>query len=104
FIWHRRWTWSDRHDTVGTGARLVRFHLTNGVVSLAGNLMVMALLVNLGRMHYLAANGIAVLICSVANFVLSDRLVFVTVASVGLLLSAGSTDAKAADLNPAASQ
>ena len=41
FSWHVRWTWADRPiSRAGLISRLVRFHVTNGVVSLAGNVAV----------------------------------------------------------------
>jgi putative flippase GtrA len=78
FFWHERWTWADRTHSLPAGrtGRLVRFHLTNGAVSILGNLALMQALV--GRMHvpYLAANAIAIALCSVLNFLAADRLVF----------------------------
>lgn len=56
---------------------LVRFHLTNGLVSYAGNLALMRLLVEGAHMPVLAANGIAVVCCSILNFLLADRWAFV---------------------------
>lgn len=39
FAWHERWTWRDRPvHARGRILRLWRFHATNGLVSLAGNL------------------------------------------------------------------
>jgi putative flippase GtrA len=77
FLWHERWTWRDRP---GRGrarlARLGRFHVVNGGVSLAGNLLLMPLLVRGGGLPVLAANGVAVLACAAVNFVGADRLVF----------------------------
>lgn len=75
FLWHERFTWPDRAGEPSL-ARLAKFNLTTGIVSIAGNLALMTLLVNLARLHYLVANGIAIAICSVANFLISDRFVF----------------------------
>jgi putative flippase GtrA len=74
FFWHERWTWADR-PTTGRArmARFVRFHATNGIVSIAGNVGIVTLLAGL---HPIAATTIAVLICSVVNFTAGDRLVF----------------------------
>jgi putative flippase GtrA len=74
FFWHERWTWADR-PVAGRDrlTRLVRFHLTNGLVSIAGNLAIVFLLSPVGL---LAANAIAVLVCSLVNFAAGDRLVF----------------------------
>ena len=59
FFWHSRWTWADRAvrpaDLVG---RLVRFNLTNGAISIIGNLVVMAALVELVKTHYLVAQRV----------------------------------------------
>jgi putative flippase GtrA len=78
FLWHERWTWAER-ATKGLPAlatRLGRFHLTNGVLSIAGNLLLMRLLVGCFGMHYAAANLLAIAACSVLNFFAGDRLVF----------------------------
>ena len=75
FLWHQRFTWADRPAGMGW-ARFVRFNLTTGVFSIAGNLALMRLLVDASGLPYLAANGIAIATCSVANFLMSDRLVF----------------------------
>jgi putative flippase GtrA len=98
FIWHERFTWADRVvaqsinkqgepirtarrvGSVGLSPavvrRLFRFHLANGAVSILGNLAIMKVLVGLEHMNYLLANLIAIAICSLANFVLSDQWVF----------------------------
>ncbi len=78
FFWHERWTWIDRtrHNTKGVIGRLVRFHLSNGLISIGGNLALMWLLVSQLHMHYFIANLIAIGSCSVVNFLASDRLVF----------------------------
>jgi putative flippase GtrA len=56
--------------------RLARFNLSTGAVSIAANLLLMRLLV--GRLHvqYLLANLLSIAAASVANFLLSDLLVF----------------------------
>jgi putative flippase GtrA len=84
FIWHRRWTWRDR-DSAGkadgsnpTKALKVflRFNLTTGAISIAGNLLCMKLLVGEVGLGILRANLAAIGFCSLLNFVVSDRLVF----------------------------
>jgi putative flippase GtrA len=79
FAWHQRWTWRDR--PIGSrraGAwRLARFHALNGAISMAGNLAIMALLTPL-RIDPIAANAIAIAVCSLVNFAASERLVFKT--------------------------
>ena len=76
FAWHVRYTWRDRSDEGGMLGRLVRFHLSNGAVSMAGNLALMPVLVQGARMPVVAANAVAVLACSVVNFLLGDGWVF----------------------------
>jgi putative flippase GtrA len=57
-------------------SRLVRFHLSNGLVSMVGNLVLMRVLVHELRLPVLVANGIAILCCSVVNFCLGDLWAF----------------------------
>jgi len=78
FLWHERFTWRDRRTrTWGQSlARFARFNATNGAVSIVGNLVIMRALVGGLRMNYVVANLTAVAVCSVANFLLSDWLVF----------------------------
>ena len=77
FIWHERWTWAYRGLNLrGLPGRLLRFNLSNGLISIVGNLVLMQILaVQLG-LHYIVANLGAILVCSLLNFVVSDRLVF----------------------------
>ena len=39
FVWHERWTWLERTklSAGGVTGRLIRFHLANGSISIAGN-------------------------------------------------------------------
>ena len=77
FLWHERWTWRDRPVTGRARlGRLWRFHAVNGFVSLAGNVLLMRLLVGTLGVPPLAANVIAVIACSLINFSGSDRIVF----------------------------
>jgi putative flippase GtrA len=74
FLWHERFTWP-RSDA-GSWTRFLKFNLTAGAFSIAGNLILMSLLSGVGRMNYLLANAISITACSVFNFVVSDRFVF----------------------------
>ncbi len=82
FVWHEQYTWADRTKLGQASswrsslARLVRFNLTNGAVSILGNLALMKVMVGLGHINYLLANGIAITLCSVANFLVSNEWVF----------------------------
>ena len=79
FLWHERWTWRDRPVSGRARlARLGRFHLLNGLVSIVGNLVLMRLLVGEAGMPPLAANLISVLACAIVNYFASDRIVFDT--------------------------
>ena len=77
FVWHEFWTWSDRPSSGGErAARLWRFHVSNGLLSIAGNVLLMRLLVGTLGLHYMLANVIAIASLAVANFVLSELYVF----------------------------
>jgi putative flippase GtrA len=99
FVWHERFTWADRTERTikqeqkahslrrdcggsrvrfypGFFRRLWRFHLANGAVSILGNLAMMKILVGSAHMNCLMANAIAIAVCSLANFWLSDQWVF----------------------------
>ena len=98
FVWHEQFTWADRikpdrikPDRIkldcfkpqGTAPswrqslpRFLRFNLTAGAVSIVGNLALMKVMVGEGHMNYLAANAIAITLCSIANFLVSDEWVF----------------------------
>lgn len=78
FLWHGRFTWRDRPAACGLQslARFAKFNATNGAVSVGGNLLIMRALVGEWRVNYLIANLMAVTVCSLANFLLSDRFVF----------------------------
>jgi putative flippase GtrA len=81
FVWHLRWTWCERsgHQRVGresTAVQCWRFHLSNGLVSMLGNLALMRLLVEAVHLPVLAANAVAIVTCSLINFCLADLWVF----------------------------
>ena len=78
FFWHQSFTWSDRSctGTLEAVGRFARFHLSNGLISLIGNLLLMRLLVGRLSLPVIAANLISISLCFVANFVASDRWVF----------------------------
>jgi len=76
FVWHRRWTWADRPKSRAVVC-LLRFNATNGVMSLIGNLTLMFLLVGMLQLNPQAANLITIGICSLVNFALADRFVFI---------------------------
>ena len=83
FFWHERWTWADRLEPVaglkthGYGwTRLLRFNGATAVVSVAGNVALMALLVERVGLPLLPASLASVLILSALNYTTADRLIF----------------------------
>lgn len=78
FAWHQRHTWADRpcDDLACVLTRLLRFHLSNGLVSMVGNVLLMRWLSGTLGIAPVQANLGAILVCSVVNFWLGDRLVF----------------------------
>jgi putative flippase GtrA len=80
FCWHERWTWLERtRQRPGPSfllARLLRFNLTTGLLSIAANLVLMRVFVGVFRLHYLLANVLTIVTTSLANFLLSELFVF----------------------------
>jgi len=78
FVWHECFTWRDRVRPSWRGSfpRLVRFNLSTGTISILGNLGLMKMLAGQGHMNYLAANAIAIAMCSLVNFLVSDDWAF----------------------------
>ena len=76
FVWHVRYTWRDRCAEGSRLGQLVRFQLSNGLVSMIGNLVLIRLLVREARLPVLAANAVAIVCCSMANYCLGDRWAF----------------------------
>ena len=77
FVWHERWTWAHRKlDLRGLPGRLLRFNISNGLISIVGNLVLMELLAVRLHLNYMLANIAAIIACSLLNYFVSDRLVF----------------------------
>ena len=78
FLWHERFTWADRPaaQPFRSLVRLVKFNVSNGAVSIIGNLLVMRLLVGELKLNYAVSNLAAIVVCSLVNFLLGDRFVF----------------------------
>ena len=74
FVWHQRWTWSDRPSA--SWSRLAKFNITNGAVSITGNLVLMSILVGRLGLPIAGANVASVAACSICNFFLADRIAF----------------------------
>lgn len=74
FAWHERWTWAGTLS--GTrGSRLARFHLSNGLISIVGNVAMTGALVHTGVPLVLASVA-AVLTCAVLNYATASMWVF----------------------------
>jgi putative flippase GtrA len=76
FAWHWRYTWRDRRADTSLLQALLRFHLSNGLVPMLGNLALMRVLVRQAHLPVLAANVVAIACCSLLNFWLGDSWVF----------------------------
>jgi hypothetical protein len=57
-------------------ATFLRFAGANGLVSLVGNLFIVAILVEAAGLDVVLANVVAVAICGLLNFQIGDRVVF----------------------------
>ena len=78
FVWHQRWTWRDRPSKSSgeTLFRLLKFNVSNGLLSIFGNLVFMSVLVGRLGLPVSPANVISVAACSLCNFFLADRIAF----------------------------
>jgi len=76
FVWHRRWTWADRPRSCAALV-LLRFNATNGAMSLLGNLALMFILVGVLGFNPYVSNLLTIAVCSLVNFALADRFVFI---------------------------
>ena len=76
FVWHLHYTWRDRRNDSSLLEQLLRFQLSNGLISLLGNVTLMRILVREERFPLLLANGTAILCCSIVNFLLGNKWTF----------------------------
>ena len=76
FVWHERWTWRERTGGKGVSARLLRFNLTTGALSIVSNLLWMRLFA--GQLHVkpVIANLMSIAAGSLANFAAAELFVF----------------------------
>jgi putative flippase GtrA len=81
FIWHELYTWQDRH-VCGIRAllgRLVRFQVSNGLISIAGNVVLTNLLHEHCDVPVVIANLISIGLSGAFNFAASEWIVFANV-------------------------
>jgi len=76
FAWHVHYTWRDRRYRFALLRPLFRFHASNGLVSMIGNLALMRMLVQGAHVPVLVADCIAILVCSTINFLLGEHWAF----------------------------
>jgi putative flippase GtrA len=78
FVWHELFTWRERHVSHfrGVAARAVRFQLTNGLVSLVGNVLITTVLREHFGVPLVIANVTAIVACSLLNFAAGEWFVF----------------------------
>jgi putative flippase GtrA len=75
YAWHELWTWGDRRGP-GKLGRLIRFNLSNGLVSIAVNVLAMRILAGRYHVHYMIANLAGIACGALANFLLGEFFVF----------------------------
>ena len=78
FFWHHHFTWADRVSGHwrDIARRLLHFNLTNGAVSIVGNVILMRMLAGAFHLPVLSANMPSIASCSILNFFLSETYVF----------------------------
>jgi putative flippase GtrA len=78
FVCHERFTWRDQ-DRVGIrqrSGRLWRFHLSNGLISIAGNTVLISVLVERFNAPAVASAAAAIALCAPVNFLVADLWVY----------------------------
>ena len=75
FFWHERYTWADR-GSAAKFARFLKFNLSTGALSIGGNVLAMKIFVEALRLNYFLANILSIAACSILNFLVADRFVF----------------------------
>ena len=73
FAWHLHYTWP---RTPSPFTALLRFHASNGLISLTGNLILMHLFVHSLHAPVLFANSLTIVLCGLANFLLAHHWAF----------------------------
>ena len=75
FYWHEHYTWADR-GSAAKFARFLKFNLSTGAFSIGGNVVGMKILVEEMGVNYFLANLLSIAACSILNFLVADRFVF----------------------------
>ena len=107
FVWHDRWTWRDRPvpSERERWVRLARFNALTGLTSIAGSVMVTAVLVELLSLSPIVANVISVMALGAFNFAGANTLVFRSAVAIVLLaIGASAFASDEAKLQPKTAQ
>ena len=75
FAWHERYTWAHRRSTTRF-LRFLKFNVTTGAFSIAGNVLTTKIFVEGLGFNYLVGNMLSIAACSILNFLVADRFVF----------------------------
>jgi putative flippase GtrA len=75
YWWHRRWTWRE-HSMRERPGRLWRFQVSNGLMSMVSNLVLMRVLAGWVGLPVVPANLIVIACMSLVNFWISECWVF----------------------------
>jgi putative flippase GtrA len=76
FLWHWRWSFAGAESGLRFWPAMLRFHLTNGVISLLGTTAMMWLLHEQLRMPRMPANLVSILACWGLNWTAARYFVF----------------------------
>jgi len=76
FLWHERWTWSDRFAGAPRLQRFAAYQLATGSTSILGTIVFVSAAVRVLGLDATAANVLAVGVMSVTNYLIADRWVF----------------------------
>jgi putative flippase GtrA len=99
YVCHEHWTWKDRPVRTGSErwARLLRFNAMTGLTSIAGGVVITALLVEAFGLPALLANIVSVVALGVVNFAGADTLVFRAGAGAVVLAMAATASASSSE-------
>ncbi len=75
FAWHEAWTWREL-PTEGRWGRLLRFHIANGLISIASNALFTWLFKRYLGLPLLVSNGAAIALTAILNYILASTWVF----------------------------
>jgi putative flippase GtrA len=84
FVWHEAWTWRDKPAAVRL-ARLMRFQLANGFVSLVSNVVLTYFYKEIAGLPLLPANLAAIVTAALLNFWIAQAWVFRSIVLLALV-------------------